>query len=361
MQLAHQAGILIAMRQLPLEAFTIVQNLPQFKRGLVALSETFHPLYLPSNSVIKLNKSTDAKKTNLNNRTRLYSKEDDKFIIEQVKLHGYTITTFKKTAKALGRKFPYAVKLHYDEYIVKQYEVTGFFSPEEDQKIIEHVKIYGQDKESFEDIANLLGRPIVSVRTRHKQLISKNEFEVNAKVKTWELHEDKLLIDHVFNIKEIKAGDTSIIINMKQSEFTVVATELKRSSNSCRLRWMQYIAPTLKTHLMKLPMTNDWKKDVLLHIVNNNIKHKKEMDIDQILKEVAPGQTSLSMITYLDNLKREQVNGVRKQSKSPLRDLASKRFKEQDPKNPLFNENHKGEQKRLEWCQDIISYYKTLI
>ena len=57
----------------------------------------------------------------------------------------------------------------------------------------------------------------------------------------------------------------------------------------------------------------------------------------------------------------ETVKGVKKQSKLPLCDLASKRFKEQDPKNPLFNENHKGEQKRLEWCQDIISYYKTLI
>ena len=108
-------------------------------------------------------------------------------------------------------------------------------------------------------------------------------------------------------------------------------------------------------------MTNDWKKDVLLHIVNNNIKNKKEIDIDQILKEVAPGQTSLSIIGYLDDLKKETVNGVRKQSKLPLCDLVSKMLKEQSPSNPLFNENHKGEQKRLEWRQDVISYYKTLI
>jgi len=192
-------------------------------------------------------------------------------------------------------------------------------------------------------------------------LIASNEFEINAKRKAWELDEDKSLIDYILNIKEIKAGDSSSIENVKQSEFTAVATELKRSSGSCYIRWMQHIAPTLKTHLMKLPMTSDWKKDVLSHIVNNNIEHKKEMDIDQILKEVATGQTSKSILMYLDRLKREAVNGVPKPSKLPLCDLASKRLKEQRPNDPLFNENHKDEQKRLEWCEDIISYYKTLI
>jgi len=192
-------------------------------------------------------------------------------------------------------------------------------------------------------------------------LIASNEFEINAKRKAWELDEDKSLIDYILNIKEIKAGDSSSIENVKQSEFTAVATELKRSSSSCYEHWIQHIAPTLKTHLMKLPMTNDWKKDVLSHIVNNNIKHKKEMNIDQILKEVAPGQTSISILKYLNDLKIEYVNGVRKPSKLPLCDLASKRFKEQRPNDPLFNENHKKEQKRLKWCQDVISYYKTLI
>ena len=169
------------------------------------------------------------------------------------------------------------------------------------------------------------------------------------------------MIDHILNIKEIKAEDASSIENVKQREFTAIATELKRSSISCYLRWMQHIAPTFKTHLKKLPMTNDWKKDVLLHIVNNNIKHKKEMDIDKILKEVAPGQTSLSIIGYLDTLKMERVKGVQKQSKLPLCDLVSKRMREQSPQSTLFNENHKGEQKRLEWCEDVISYFKTLI
>jgi len=241
-------------------------------------------------------------------------------------------------------------------------KVKGSFTTKEDEIILRHVNENGSTNKSFRDLAKELGRGSPeSVEIRHKKLIASNEFEINTKPKTWELDEDKSLIDHVFNIKEIKAGDASSIENVKQSEFTAVATELKRSSSSCYGRWMTHIAPALKTHLMKLPMTNDWKKDVLSHIVNNNIKHKKEMDIDQILKDVAPGQTSKSLLIYLDTLKRETINGVTKPSKLPLCDFASKRLKEQSPSDPLFNENHKNEQKRLEWCQDVISFYKTLI
>ena len=81
----------------------------------------------------------------------------------------------------------------------------------------------------------------------------------------------------------------------------------------------------------------------------------------RFLKEVAPGQTSASVLSYLEVLKRETVNGVTKPSKLPLCDFASKRLKEKRPNDPLFNDKHKGEEKRLEWCEDVISYYKTLI
>ena len=50
-----------------------------------------------------------------------------------------------------------------------------------------------------------------------------------------------------------------------------------------------------------------------------------------------------------------------KQLEKLRRKEEAKRLKEQAPQSPLFNENHKREQKRLEWCEDIISYYKTLI
>merc|ERR1712154_675388 len=124
-------------------------------------------------------------------------------------------------------------------------------------------------------------------------------------------------------------NDASSLEKVKPSEFINIATELKRSSSSCYARWMNTIVPALKTHIKKLPMTNEWKIDILKHIVKNNIKHKKEMDIDMILKEIAPGQTSTSLLMYLNVLKRETIDGKLKASKRPLCDLASKRLREQ--------------------------------
>ena len=150
-KLVQRGVVLFATRQMNLKYLVPIQIRPQRQHLLEATATALQPIYLPSNSISKLHKSTDAKKTHSVKRTRqLYSKEDDKYIIEQVELRGYTNTTFKKIAKALGRKYPSDVKKHYDEYIVKQYDVTGSFSPEEDQKIIEHVNIHGKDKESFE-------------------------------------------------------------------------------------------------------------------------------------------------------------------------------------------------------------------
>ena len=124
---------------------------------------------------------------------------------------------------------------------------------------------------------------------------------------------------------------------------------------------MKQIAPTLKTCIMQLPMTNDWKKDLLHHIVKNKVKTKKELDIEFILKEIAPAQTSVSLIQYLNGLKLERIDGVLKLSKLPLCELVSKRSIEKCPHNPVFNVDNIREQKRHEWCKKIFAYYKTLI
>ena len=124
---------------------------------------------------------------------------------------------------------------------------------------------------------------------------------------------------------------------------------------------MIQIVPTLKTCIMQLPMTSDWKKDLLRHIVKNNIKNKKELDIEFILKEISPAQTSLSLIQYLNSLKYEKIDGVQKPSKLPLCELASKKLIKKDPRDPIFNEDIIREQKRHEWCKSLIAYYKKLI
>ena len=282
-------------------------------------------------------------------------------IIKEVQLNGEGPETWIKLANTLGKKGPEVVKSFYENYIKQTPKVKGPFSPEEDEIILSHVEEHGRSIKSFKDLAKFLGRGSAgSVEIRYKKLISKNDYEVNAKPKSWDFDEDKVLISHAFNLKDIKPNDASSLEKMKPSEFSNIATELKRSSSSCYGRWMIYIVPALKTHIKKLPMTNEWKKDVLKHIVANKIKRKKEMDIDLILKEITPGQTSLSLLKYLRYLKAERVDGVSKQSEKPLFDLASKRLREPSPTDPVFDENHRREQ-RLVWTKELISYYKTLI
>jgi len=291
-----------------------------------------------------------------------YSKADDNFIIKQVKKYGYERGTFVKIAKKLGKKNPNNVKRYYDNHLSQTPKVKGPFSKEEDEKILDYIKVHGRSQKSFQNITNELGRgSLSSVESRHARLVSKNEFETNTIPKNWELDDDQKLIDHIIKLKNIKDNSCDRLEHVKESDLIDIGKELKRSSHSCYARWMKQIVPTLKTCILKLPMTNDWKKDLLHHIVKNKIKAKKELDIEFILKEIAPAQTSRSLLIYVDNLKREFINGVMKQSKLTLCELASKRLVEKNPSDPIFNEDHKNEQKRQEWSTNIIAYYKKLM
>merc|ERR1712223_1145081 len=291
-----------------------------------------------------------------------YSEVDEKFIILQVKKHGYELETFVKIAKKLGKKNPNTVKLHYDNYLAQTPKVKGPFSQEEDEKILEYIKVHGRSERSFKDITNELGRgSLRSVKIRHDKLVSTNEFETKAIQKNWELDADQKLIDHIIKLKNIKDDSCDHLEQVKLNNFIDIGKELKRSSGTCYNRWMFQIVPTLKTCIMQLPMTNEWKKDLLHHIVKNKIKNKKELDIEFILKEIAPAQTSTSLISYLNDLKRETIEGVTKPSKLPLCELVSKRLMEKSPTNPIFNEDNIKEQKRQEWCKSIFAYYKKLI
>ena len=291
-----------------------------------------------------------------------YSEADDKYINLQVKKFGYERKTFVKIAKKLGKKHPHVVQLHYDNYLAQTPKVKGPFSQEEDEKILDYIKVHGRSERSFKDITNKLGRgSFSSVKSRHDRLLSKNEFETKAIQKNWELDEDQKLIDHIIKSKDIKDNGWDQLEQVKQNDFVDVVRELKRSSISCYIRWLKQIVPTLKSCILQLPITLDWKKDLLHHIVKNNIKNMKELDIEFILKEIAPAQTSLSLIQYLHHLKQETIDGAQKPSKLPLCELASKRLIEKSPNNPIFNEDNIREQKRQEWCKSIFAYYEKSI
>merc|ERR1719367_1942315 len=134
-----------------------------------------------------------------------YSEADDKYIIQEVKKYGYVRETFVKIAKELGKKRPDVVKSYYDNHLSQTPKVKGSFSPEEDEKILDYIKVHGRSDKSFQTITNELGRGSKSsVQRRHDKLVSKNEFETNATRKNWELDEDQKVIDYIIKLKDIK-------------------------------------------------------------------------------------------------------------------------------------------------------------
>ena len=332
-----------------------------FKPGFFGAIKTFKPHFEPF-VVLKHDKSTDVtrktKETKRPKTTRFYSEKDDKKLINLVEKYGYSLETFKRAAKELGRDNYYSVKKHYDEYIAKQHNVTGAFSPEEDQKILDYVAKNGRSEKSYKELAKDLDRSVNSVRLRCSRLLSSNEFESNNKSKGWELDDDEQLINFVIKLKEMKTKDVSQLETVKPSELIDIASKLKKRSSSCYIRWMCNIVPTIKSYLKKLPMTVDWKKDILNYIAKNKIIDKSKIDIDQLLHDVAPGQTKRSLLQYLDNLKRETIDGKPKYSDKTLFDCASKKLREQKQYDPCFNENNKRELKRLEWCEEIVAIYE---
>ena len=347
---------------------------PEFKRSTDALVMRWRKIIIPTidphlsslasskkliDDVMKIiAKNYEKNTTNL----RGYSEKEINFIIKQVKLKGDVPETWKYIVKQLGRKDAHSLKRFYYNHILQTPKVKGPYTPAEDNIIIQHIEEYGKSTKSFKDLTKDLGRGShTSVKLRYSKLVSDNNFETNAKRRKWEFDENTSLIDHIFTGKQIKENDVITLENVKLSEFSAVAIKLKRSSSACYDHWMKHIVPTLKTHIKKLPLDNNWKKDVLLHIVENKVKNKNEIGIDRILMEIAPGQTSHSLLSFLNEMERTKRNDENGQSKLLLCDIASKKLREQRPDDSLFNGNHKGEQKRLKGRQDLISYYKILI
>ena len=172
--------------------------------------------------------------------------------------------------------------------------------------------------------------------------------------------EDEYLIKSIFELKSFKQNDFTEFEKIKPKDLKQIAIPLKRSPSACFARWMKEIVPTLKTHINESPKTTDWKKDILSYIVKNNIKDKKELDLS-ILHTVAPGQTSKSVVMYLDKVRQVKVDGAMKASDLPLNELALKTLSEQPTHNPGFDKNRtKMEDKGLERAKRIVAYYESL-
>ena len=75
------------------------------------------------------------------------------------------------------------------------------FSPEEDQKLREHVRVNVKTKKSLKIIALILESSLNSVQKRCQKLFSGNEYDTVNGVKTdWVYAEDGKLVNYIFKL-----------------------------------------------------------------------------------------------------------------------------------------------------------------
>ena len=265
--LARQVSVLVGRRQLCLEAPINFQNSFQPK---ITLGTTLHLLerdYLQSNFVAKSYKSTQVKneKSDVKQIRRHFTPEEDQKLLEHVNKHGKSTNSLKYIAKTLDRSInslsSRCSRLLNNDYVPN---TDGRrYTPEDDQKLLEYVAENGKTQSSLKGIAKILDRSIGSVEDRCRRLLSDNEFETYSDPKEWDYSDDEKLINLIFKLKKIKTNSVSSLMDIKQSEFKEIAPELQRSTGALYDHWKYAIIPYLEPHLDELATSKQLKKHLL--------------------------------------------------------------------------------------------------
>ena len=281
-----------------------------------------------------------------------FSAEDDKKIMEYVKKYGKELETWKKLADIFGKKSYTEIRNHYEFYLERTPTVKGKFSEKEDQLILSYVEKNGKGLNSISDLTKQLDRGSPkSVKDRHEKLVSNNV----RNFKKWELFEEEELMKALSNIKEINPRDWTSLETAVTSDFNEVSQKLQRTKGSCYKHWKVILLPILKTHLKGLPLSPEWKKDFRLYIIKHKIRHYKELDLGFIVDEVCPGQTSKS-ISYYANYVQQIPKNIKN---LPLYEIMKIKMNVKAPNSLVFNS--KKMEKDLQRKNDIVDLYKSII
>ena len=156
----------------------------------------------------------------------------------------------------------------------------------------------------------------------------------------------------------IKMDNVEDLYSLREIDCEGISEELKRSWMACWKHWQHCLLPILKTHKLDLPQSLEWKKDVLKHIIHKKVEVLEDVDYNQLVQDVCPGQTTQSLQMFIKNIRWSTVEGKRIMSKEPLHELASKRIG-----NPGYNSFLCSEtmvQKKIDHACSIVKIYKDL-
>ena len=87
-------------------------------------------------------------------------------------------------------------------------------------------------------------------------------------------------------------------------DFDQISADIGRSKTACHTRWTRNIVPILKSDTLGLPQNEEWRKDVLRYIIDKKFGSVKKIPYKTLVRDVCPGQTSISLSTYLNNFIR---------------------------------------------------------
>ena len=126
-----------------------------------------------------------------------FSEEDDNFILTYVEKNGESKTTWQELAIQLGAASTNTIKRHYDN-LLKNF-VKGKFTKEEDKIILNYVKIHGNNTQTFINLRKEINRGYSSsIRTRFEYLQNKP----SKKSSSWQIEEDMMLMEHFFQVND---------------------------------------------------------------------------------------------------------------------------------------------------------------
>jgi len=263
-----------------------------------------------------------------------YTDEDDKFLCEYVQKNGNNQNTFRELAKLFGVPRQ-SIQNRHNLLTDKNTWNRGPFTKEEDEQILKNVNVFGNNNETFKELAVNLNRPYyTTIKRRYEWLMNKP----SKNLVYWTLEEDKHLIEVLFKKKPNDLKDLDGITSLKVDDFIEASTELGRSKNACYDHWNRKVLPIIKTDILGKPQGVEWMKNLLDYIIENKIITAKQIPYNQVVNEIVPGQTSRSVQELVNRLPRERKDGKNVLSKSPLYDICAKRLEEPSPSSYIGNE-----------------------
>ena len=130
--------------------------------------------------------------------TKRFTEEDNNFILTYVEKNGESTTTWQELATKLGADHPYSIQRHY-HYLLKNF-VKGKFTKEEDKIILNYVKVHGSNTQTFKNLREKLNRSAISsIQNRIKYLQNKPSKKRGA----WQIEEDMMLMEHIFQVYDL--------------------------------------------------------------------------------------------------------------------------------------------------------------